>query len=88
MKSVINGKKYDTEKAEKVLEYSYSNSSDFEHETFGFYRSEKGNWFLAGSGIIPYRPDEVLDLVEVLQDEIEVNSVFDYPEISELLETA
>ena len=50
MKSIIDGFRYDTEKAEKVAEYSYGNSGDFSHQEFGIYRTPRGHWFLAGSG--------------------------------------
>lgn len=52
-----------------------------------FARPVNGGGWSGGSRIIPLNPSDVLDLVEQLQDEIEVEDVFNYPEISELLET-
>lgn len=50
MKKTINGKRYDTETAELVAEYSYSNSNDFHYLSEELYRTKKGNWFIAGEG--------------------------------------
>lgn len=50
MKKTINGKRYDTEKAELVAEYSYSNTNDFRYFSEELYLTTKGNWFIAGEG--------------------------------------
>lgn len=51
MRAVIEGKRYDTDKATEVasIENGY-NLSDFDYFTEGLYRTTKGNWFLAGWG--------------------------------------
>lgn len=51
MKKIVNRKKYDTEKAEEIA--SWSNSlpvTDFSHCSETLYRTENGNYFLAGRG--------------------------------------
>lgn len=50
MKKVINGKVYNTETAEEVASYSFSNSNDFRYIREKLYRTKKGNWFLYGEG--------------------------------------
>lgn len=51
MKKIINGKKYDTEKAEMIAEYwNGLGTDDFDNITEKLYRTKKGNWFLWGSG--------------------------------------
>lgn len=50
MVQVINGKRYDTDKAELVCDYEFSNPSDFRHVYEALYRTAKGNWFLYGVG--------------------------------------
>ena len=50
MKKVVNNKRYDTETAERVATDSYSNYGDLEYWCEELYRTQKGNWFLAGEG--------------------------------------
>ncbi len=51
MKRVVNGKLYDTEKAEEVASWGNGlGNSDFRHVEETLYRTKKGNWFLEGSG--------------------------------------
>lgn len=51
MKSIIDGKKYDTETARQIADYSNGlGTSDFRHVEETLYRTEKGTFFLAGSG--------------------------------------
>jgi len=50
MKKTINGKRYDTEKAELIAEFSRSNPSDFNYVSEKLYRTKIGNWFIAGEG--------------------------------------
>lgn len=50
MKKIINGKRYDTEKAEYIGEASYSNPGDFNHWTEELYRKRTGEYFLYGAG--------------------------------------
>jgi len=108
MKQSINGFRYDTEKAIRVFDYSFGNAGDFRRQDFSVYRSQRGHWFIAGSGgpltrfarpagdnswrggsrIIPLSPEDVLDLAEQVQDDVDVDQVFDFPEIVPLLEYA
>jgi hypothetical protein len=41
---------YDTEKAEKIAEYTENNEGDFEYLKETLYHTRKGNWFLHGEG--------------------------------------
>lgn len=50
MKKIINGRKYDTETAELVASYGYSNVGDFHYWEEDLYRTKFGNWFIVGSG--------------------------------------
>jgi len=50
MKKVINGKRYDTETAERIGSDSYSSCGDFSYWQEELYRTKRGNWFLAGEG--------------------------------------
>jgi hypothetical protein len=50
MRKVVNGKIYDTEKAECICAYQYCNGHDFRNEDTGLYITKKGNFFLAGDG--------------------------------------
>lgn len=50
MKQIIDGKRYDTEKATEVASYSYGNLTDFHGIEETLYRTEKGTWFLHGWG--------------------------------------
>lgn len=51
MKKIINGKKYDTETAEKIGSYSNgSNWRDFSHFEENLYRKRTGEFFLHGEG--------------------------------------
>lgn len=51
MKKIINGKLYDTEKAERLHEWSnMANVTDFKHYTETLYKTAKGTYFLHGQG--------------------------------------
>lgn len=50
MKKIINGKRYDTEKAEYIGEASYSNPGDFNYWSEQLYRKRTGEFFLYGEG--------------------------------------
>ena len=50
MRKVIEGKLYNTETAEMVADDSYSNYGDLQYWSEEIYRTQKGNWFLAGEG--------------------------------------
>jgi hypothetical protein len=51
MKSIINGKRYDTEKAVLIGEASYGNYGDFSRWEAGLYKTPRsGAYFLAGEG--------------------------------------
>lgn len=51
MKAIINGKRYDTEKAILIGEASYGNHGDFSHWEARLYRTPRsGVFFLAGRG--------------------------------------
>ena len=50
MKAIINGKRYNTETAELVAEYSLGASGDLAREEEALYRTLKGAWFTAGEG--------------------------------------
>jgi len=51
MRKIMDGKRYDTETAEFVVQLHcpyYGN--DFKAHDTGLYRTKRGNWFVAGSG--------------------------------------
>jgi len=50
MKAIIDGKKFDTEKATLIGEVSYGYAGDFKHWMARLYRTKNGRHFLAGSG--------------------------------------
>jgi hypothetical protein len=51
MKTIKNGKIYDTEQAEKICKYSNGlGKRDFRHLRETLYKTEKGNYFLYGTG--------------------------------------
>ncbi len=50
MKKIIRGKKYDTDTAELVGEYQYSNPRDFHYVYEELYRKRTGEYFLYGTG--------------------------------------
>lgn len=50
MKQVVNGKTYNTETAEMICKYSYSNPGDFHYIYEALYVTKKGNYFIAGKG--------------------------------------
>jgi hypothetical protein len=51
MKKIINGKRYDTETAEYIADYSnHYGRNDFRSLEETLYRTPKGNFFLAGEG--------------------------------------
>jgi hypothetical protein len=48
MQRVVNGKRYDTETAEKVCEWSKRDGLDWYKNAL--YRTARGAWFIAGEG--------------------------------------
>ena len=50
MKRVINGKRYDTDTATRIAEYSYLYPSDFRYIDEALYIKRTGEYFLAGKG--------------------------------------
>lgn len=51
MKKIIDGFRYDTEKADKVCDIRESNPSDFRHIEASLYCTKRsGKFFIAGSG--------------------------------------
>jgi len=50
MRKVVQGKRYDTETAELVADYSYGYGNDFRHFEEELYKTKNGNWFKVGSG--------------------------------------
>ena len=50
MKKIINGKLYDTESAEFICMYSYSNPRDFNFVEESLYKSPYGTFFIEYSG--------------------------------------
>lgn len=50
MKKIINGKVYDTDKAEEMGYWEYSNPSDFHHISETLYRKRTGEFFIWGEG--------------------------------------
>lgn len=50
MRKVIGGKTYDTRTAKELGHDSYSYTSDFNHWHEGLYQTERGAYFIAGSG--------------------------------------
>jgi len=51
MKAIIDGKRYDTETAELIAEWSNGlGYSDFKHCEEDLYRTRKGTWFISGAG--------------------------------------
>jgi len=105
MKRVIDGFRYDTEKAQEMLRVSEGNAGDFSACEYGIFRTPRGHWFIAGSGgpmtrfaqpvsgnswqggekIIPLAPVALLDLIETIQDRFDCDSLFDCPELQELI---
>lgn len=51
MKKIINGKRYDTDKAQCVAEYANTyDRGDFHWYEEALYQTPSGSWFLAGEG--------------------------------------
>ena len=50
MNKIINGKRYDTNRARKVAEYSEGGVRDFHHFTETLYRKKTGEYFIYGEG--------------------------------------
>lgn len=50
MKAIINGKRYDTDKAEKIGSYDYGKRDGFHYLDTALYKTASGVFFLAGSG--------------------------------------
>ena len=50
MKAIIQGKLYDTDTADELGDYSYSNRGDFRFWAETLYRTKAGAYFIAGEG--------------------------------------
>lgn len=50
MKSIIEGKRYDTEAAQLVASFSYGGPGDFHYFEETLYLTSKGAWFIRGGG--------------------------------------
>ena len=50
MKKIINGRRYDTDSAKEMADYSYSTRGDFQHYVETLYRKSTGEYFLHGIG--------------------------------------
>ena len=51
MRKILNGLRYDTDKADLIGEASYGNGGDFRHFRAGLYKTPRaGRYFLAGEG--------------------------------------
>lgn len=50
MKKIINGKKYDTNTAEKVFGWHYGRPGDHDYVHEELYRKKNGDFFLFGEG--------------------------------------
>lgn len=50
MQKVVNGKRYNTETATMICDYSFSNLGDFKYIQEALYVTKKGNYFVAGKG--------------------------------------
>lgn len=50
MDKIINGKKYDTQTAILIADYSHGYGGDFNREDSALYVSPKGQFFVAGKG--------------------------------------
>lgn len=50
MRAIIEGKRYDSDKAEQIASHCWGHPGDVEHIDESLYRASKGNWFLAGRG--------------------------------------
>jgi hypothetical protein len=50
VKSIIRGKRFDTERAEQVAKFGRGYAGDFGRFEEALYRTARGSWFLAGAG--------------------------------------
>lgn len=50
MQKVVNGKRYNTETATLICEYSFSHFGDFKYVQEELYITKNGNYFIAGEG--------------------------------------
>jgi hypothetical protein len=50
MKKIIDGKRYDTDTAEMLAEYTFGYPSDFRYVSEELYRTPNGAFFLHGEG--------------------------------------
>jgi len=50
MRKIINGFRYDTEKARLLVDVSEGSTSDFSYVRYGLYRTPRGYWFIGGWG--------------------------------------
>lgn len=50
MNKIINGKRYDTERAKQIAEHSEGYPRDFHHFTETLYRKKTGEYFIFGEG--------------------------------------
>ncbi len=63
MKSIINGRRFDTDapQTQEIADYSTGSSRDHGHIRETLYRTGHGNWFLAGVGGPASRYSERVD---------------------------
>ena len=50
MKKIVNGRVYNTETAQEICGYQYSNPSDFNYCREALYKTKKGAYFICGEG--------------------------------------
>ena len=50
MRRIVDGKRYDTETAQKIGEASSGNYGDFRYWSETLYKTKKGAYFIAGEG--------------------------------------
>lgn len=50
MKRIVNGKRYDTDKADLVAEASHGTPGDFSFYEESLYHTRRGAWFVYGEG--------------------------------------
>lgn len=50
MKRIVDGKMYDTDKAEEICSASYGNPGDFKYWSEALFRTKRGAFFISGEG--------------------------------------
>lgn len=66
MKRIIDGKLYDTEKAEVLCEHSYSNPGDFYYVYEALYKSPGGHFFIEYEGVLCLSMESNVDKMNAL----------------------